>query len=243
MNNQQTPTVQWQGIAAAVFATTLLMAPAMSQAGRPLATEDADILAENECEWEGFVARESSSGSPSVRGWATQVGCGLGVLSSQVALGYGRSRANSEPATQELAISGKTGLLERTDTQPLGITLAWAIGATRAQGRAFKHDATLLNLVATRAIGDDLKLHANLGWARSEETRQSATTWNLAAELSVNSALDLGAEVYGDDRNKPAVGVGARWHLNEQLSLNASYAVQAETPRIKLWTIGFKLAF
>lgn len=82
-----------------------------------------------------------------------------------------------------------------------------------------------------------------LGWARSEETRQSATTWNLAAELSVDSALDLGAEVYGDDRNKPAVGVGARWHLNEQLSLNASYAVQSETPRIKLWTIGFKLAF
>jgi hypothetical protein len=31
--------------------------------------------------------------------------------------------------------------------------------------------------------------------------------------------------------------------MMERFSVDASYSVQRETPRIKLWTVGFKLAF
>jgi hypothetical protein len=229
-------------------ATTLAVAtmaalPATSQAGRPFATEDADILAQDECEWEGFVARERASGRPDVRGGATQLGCGLGVALMQLALAYGRSSVSDEGTTQDAVLLGKFGILERGDEQPLGLTLAWAVGGAKLPGDAFRHDFSQFNLVATRAVGDALKLHANLGLLRFEATRDDAVTWNMAAELSVTSTLDVGAEFYGEDGAKPYRGLGARWHLNEALSVNASYALQSVRPSVKLWTVGFKLSF
>lgn len=231
-------------LAATILAAAALAAlPTASQAGRPFATEDADILAQDECEWEGFFARERSSGSPTGRGWATQLGCGLGVASTQIALAYGRSSGSGEGTTQDLVLLGKTGILERNDEQPLGLTLAWAIGGVKLPGDAFRHELSQLNLVATRAVGDVLKLHANLGWLRSEASRDDAVTWNLAAEMSVTSNLDIGAEFYGEDGAKPYRGLGARWHLSEALSVNASYAMQPVSPNVKHWTVGFKLSF
>jgi hypothetical protein len=55
--------------------------------------------------------------------------------------------------------------------------------------------------------------------------------------------VDLMGEVYGDDRAKPWAGIGARWTASDTLSLNASWAMQNETPRVRLWTLGFKVAF
>jgi long-subunit fatty acid transport protein len=49
--------------------------------------------------------------------------------------------------------------------------------------------------------------------------------------------------VYGDDRNKPWLGIGARWTLSKAWSVNASYAVNRETPRTSAASVGFKFAF
>ena len=224
-----------------LLASALLAACALPvHAGRPLATEDADTLEAGACEWESFAGRESARGTPSARAWATQVGCGVGHR-AQVALAYGEARSGGlkVPAW---TLGGKLGLVPRADGAT-GLTLAWALGAEKAPGDSLKHETSLLNLVATREVAGDVLVHLNLGWTRSESARQNATLWNAAVEGPVGHGVDLMAEVYGDDRSKPWVGTGIRWTLADNFSMNASYAVQTESVRVKLWTVGFKLAF
>lgn len=222
-------------------AAALLCSAITCHAGRPLATEDADILDQKEREWESFVARETSTGNPATEGWTTQVGCGVGY-STQLALAYSRARSAGLSA-KGLALVGKTGLIERKD-DAMGLTLAWALGREKAPGSSsFKHELSHLNLVATKEIAKSLTAHANLGWVHSKTARASSTTWNLAAEYCLASGVDVMGEIYDDDRTKPWLGTGVRWQATRQFSADASYSVRRETPRIKLWTVGFKLAF
>lgn len=183
------------------LAATLLCRGFACQAGRPLATEDTDILDQKECEWESFAARETSAGSPAVAGWTTQVGCGVGYL-TQLAPAYSRAGPAGLKA-QGLTLVGKTGLIERKD-DARGLPLAWALGREKAPGSSsFKHELSHLNLVATKEIAKSLTAHANLGWVRSKTARASCTTWNLAAEYSLASGVDVMGEIYDDDRPSP----------------------------------------
>lgn len=218
--------------------TALVTLPA--HAGRPLATEDADVLDAGSCEWESFAAHTRVSGEAAVRAWATQLGCGVGWR-TQVALAYSRARSDGGTESGWL-LGGKTGLRPREDDR-LGLTLAWGLAAAREPGRSMEHELSYLNLVATRSFVEGLTGHANLGWLRSESAGNSTTTWNLALEKALGQGVELMGEVYGDDRTRPWLGLGGRWAASERLSLNASWATQHESPRQRLVTLGFKLAF
>lgn len=221
-------------------AALLLLAASASQAGRPLVTEDADVLDQGSCELEGFAARITENGAPRTDGWTAQAGCGIG-LGSQVAVAYSHARSDGLSA-EALNLIGKTRLVARQDGTT-GVTLAWAIGGARESGGSFRHELSQLNLVATRTLAPQWTGHANLGWLRSESQRLNTTTWNLAAEWAAGGGVDLMGEVFGDDRSKPWYGVGLRWALSERASLNASHAVHTESPRARLTTLGFKFAF
>lgn len=223
---------------AALFAPALLCTALACQAARPLATEDSDVLAAGDCEWESFVARETLLNSPSVDGWATQGVCGVGFI-SQVGLAYGRAKSEG-PAVQSVALVGKTALIQR-EHDGLGLALAWAVGGARDPDASFKYQFTLLNLAASKQVAETLTFYANLGWVRSRSA--GTTTWNLAAELALDIGIGLAVEAYGFDRGKPWLGAGVRWNATEQLSFNASYALHSETQHGKLLTVGFKLAF
>jgi len=69
-------------IATALLACT---APLLCQAGRPLQTEDAGILEAKTCEVERVKGRERTTGAPSKRETALQLGYGVGA-NSQLAL-------------------------------------------------------------------------------------------------------------------------------------------------------------
>lgn len=209
-------------------------------AGRPLATEDADYLDSGKCEAEGFVAQVKPSGLVSTNGWTLQGSCGIG-LRTQVALAYSHSRSDGASGSG-LLLGGKTGIITR-EGDGLGLTLAWGIVASKARGGSMEHELTYLNGVATRELSPGWTGHANLGWVRSESAGTSSTTWNLAIERALGDGVDLMGEVYGDDRAKPWAGIGARWSASDKLSLNASWAMHNETPRVRLWTLGFKVAF
>lgn len=169
------------------------------------------------------------------------MGCGIGHA-TQLALAYSRARSAGLEA-QGLTLVGKTGLIERKD-ETMGLTLAWALGSEKAPGSSsFRHETSQLNLVAAMELAEHVTVFANLGWVHSKAARASSTTWNLAAEYALASGVDLLAEVYGDDRTKPWLGTGVRWRLTPQLNINASYSVQRETPRTKLWTVGVNLGF
>lgn len=222
-------------------AAALLCSAIACHAGRPLATEDTDILDQKECEWESFVAHETSGANSGVDGGTTQIGCGLGY-STQLALAYSRARSAGLSA-QGLSLVGKIGLIERKD-DAMGLTLAWTLGSEKAPGSSsFKHEVSQLILVATMELAESLTTHANLGWIHTKTARASSTTWNLAAEYALAVGCDSMAEVYGDDRTKPWLGAGIRWAVTQQFSVNASYSVQRETARSQLWTVGFNLGF
>jgi hypothetical protein len=211
-----------------------------AQAGRPLATEDADFLSRGQCEAEGFVARASASGEPATRGWTLQGSCGIG-LDTQLALAASRSRSDGVTGSG-LLFGGKTGLLPR-EGDGLGLTLAWGMAGAKAPGGSMEHELSSLNLVATRELSPSWTGHANLGWLRSESADASSTTWNLAIEKSLGHGVELMGEVYGDDRSGEWLGLGVRWAASDKLSLNASWATQNDSPRARLWTLGFKFAF
>ncbi len=223
-----------------LIGAALLALAGTAHAGRPLATEDADYLEQRKCEAEGFYSQIKPSGFDAVKGWALQGACGIGA-NTQVALAYSRARSGDETA-QGLLLGGKTGIMTRSG-DGLGLTLAWGLTGVKSSGSSFEHELTYLNLVATREIAPRWTAHANLGWVRSESADTDSTTWNLAIEKALGNGLEVMGEVYGDDRTKPWVGAGLRWAASNQLSLNASVAVQNDTPNLRLWTVGFKYLF
>lgn len=225
-----------------VHKTLGLMALALAgtaHAARPLSTEDSDALTRGDCEWESVATQARATGVDSARGWSTQLGCGVGA-GTQLAAAYGQLRQGDDK-TRTLALSGKTQLRAREDDST-GVTLAYCLAGSRPQGEAFRTDSSLLNLVLTRASGT-VTWHANLGWQRDRAAHQNSATWALAVETSVAEGWDLGVETFGDDRARPWVNSGLRWAASDKLSLNASYGVQWDEPRVKLLTVGVKLAF
>ena len=110
-------------------------------------------------------------------------------------------------------------------------------------GGSFRHEGSFLTLVATRELAPGWTGHANLGWVHGQEAGRSSTTWNLAAERGIGHGVELMGEVYGDDRTRAWLGAGIRWAASGNFSLNASAAVQRESPRVRQFTIGFKLGF
>jgi len=213
----------------------LMLAGAMSaQAGRPLQTEDADILASQSCELEWVDARMHQSGVPNIHAWTGQLGCGFG-LQSQAALALGRSEG-----AQTLQLGGKTALLLREARAP-GLTLAWGAQWQRAEGQGWQYELGVLNLVLSQALGERLTGHANLGWSRSHGL--DARSWNLALEYAAGAGVDLLGEWYGDGRSKPWLALGLRWTLGPSWSVHAALAEQAGPLRLRQSTLGVKLTF
>ena len=221
----------------AILACTVSMLSA--HAGRPLATEDAGFLERGECEWESFAARATERESSAVQTLSTQVGCGVGA-NMQFALAVQRETADGQSANA-LALGGKIGLIQQGEKP--GLTLAWGINAVKTPDESMKHDGTMLNLVLSHELVKDLTGHANLGWVHSQTERRTARTWNLAAEYALGNGVDVMAEYYGAQYDKPWVGAGVRYAPTDKLSFDASYSVQSGEAKAKLWTIGFKLAF
>ncbi|EHR72996.1 hypothetical protein BurJ1DRAFT_4197 [Burkholderiales bacterium JOSHI_001] len=216
----------------------VLAAPA--HAGRPFSTEDTGVLEPRDCEWEGFSARLKSPGADTARALSTQLACGLG-LRTQLGLAYGQAKAGGDTA-RSLGLNGKTRL-GGDSKAPLQWTLAWGAAALKEPGSSFKFDTVYANLVASQVYGNGWTAHANLGTAHSRLGHQASTTWALAAEKAVGAGVDLGAELYGDDRSEPWVGLGVRWAASDAISVNASWARQGGSNGARLVSAGFKLAF
>lgn len=213
--------------------------PCTGQAARPLATEDAGVLARGECEWESMAGRQSSS-EPVSRAWSTQIGCGIGA-DTQLALGHGRSHGagNHEHA---VTLGGKTGLIDGGETGP-ALTLAYGINLLRASDTGFQLDNEAVTLVISTPIATGTTFHANLGWLRDRSDHQNSTSWNLGLETQVSETVEAGCEWYGDDHRRPWGGLGLRWSLTEHFSLNTGLAARAGKGAERQVTVGAKLGF
>jgi hypothetical protein len=209
-------------------------------AGRPLATEDAGVLGQGECEVESYAGRVTSRDGTRVSTRWAQFGCGAG-RNTQLALGAGTEKSDGEQ-TRIAALTGKTFLRELTDEQA-GITLAYALFGAQEPGNSFRHEATELKGVASVPHGGWL-LHANLGGHYSHESRSYSTVWGLAVERpGAFGPLDLMAEIFGDSHSAHWVQVAARWAvLPKRVYLDASWGVQSDSARSRQITVGLKIA-
>jgi hypothetical protein len=211
-----------------------------AHAGRPLATEDAGVLGRSECESESFAARTSVEGSDSASTQSTQLACGLG-FGSQAQLAFARQTA-ADARAQALTLGGKTQLVDRPD-DAWGLTLAWNVVALRPSGGAFTHDSSSLNFAFTTRLRPSLTGHANVGGTRSQNPKQWAATWNLALEYDLGRGVDLLAETYGREREKPWAGAALRYAIAERVFVDASFSRQAGPAKARLVTVGARLGF
>jgi hypothetical protein len=207
-------------------------------AGRPLATEDAGTLSVGECEIESFAGRMHG---PSANVQWAQAGCGVG-FHTQLAIGAGRERAGDERGTSA-AIAGKTFVRELTEDQA-GFAVAYTLGGERRQADGFRHETTEFRGVASLPQGDWV-FHANLGWQREHAAHRTSSLFGFAVErIGAFGAIDLMAEIFGDDREASWTQFGIRWTVvPERFSIDASWGVQLASQRSRQTTLGFKFAF
>ncbi len=211
-----------------------------SMAGRPFTTEDAEVIDKQACEVEAYSSYAESRAPARQTGVWAQVNCGLGG-GTQFGFGTGQARAGGV-TLRGAALAGKTLLYEPSD-HGLHITIAYSLGARRAPGTAWKIDSSSVAMVATLPSGTQTHWHANLGVTRDKIEHLSSTTFALAWERSVSDTVTVGAEAYGTDREAARLGVVARWSVLQQLSLDASYAVQTNSLRERQATLGLKYSW
>jgi hypothetical protein len=211
-----------------------------AQANRPLNTDTADVIQQGRCQFEPYVANTRSSGTPSLRSSILQLNCGV-PHDTQLGVAYGRS-SSAGRSDEAVSVAGKTNLVELKAGQT-GIALAYGLGAAKDDSSGWKHEASWAYLIATRSLREDLLAHANLGGSRSQSARRDSTTWALALEWAAAPQFDLSAEAYGDDRTKPWLATGMHWVIKDNFSVNASFGMQAEHPRVRQLTAGFNFEF
>jgi hypothetical protein len=222
------------------IASLLVSVCTLACAGRPLVTEDAAVIEKAACEVESFAARTTERGSPSVRGTSLQLACGI-VGHTQLALASATARSGGE-SERSWTFAGKTAVAESS----LGAwALAWGLAAVQPAGTSLKHETSFVNGVLTMPLNDSLKLHANLGWSRSQSDRQSRTGWSLALERNAAAGIDVMGETFANDRDKsPWIQFGLRWAaVQDRLFLDASWGRQTSSSRPTLLTVGLKAAF
>jgi hypothetical protein len=226
-----------------LFFIAALACGSAAHAGRPLQTEDADVLERGACEVEAFTARLSTVPAVS-RTRELQLGCGLG-LSTQLALATG---VESEPGERMriLALSGKTSLLQfpaAAGDSP-ALTLAYRLDWSKNTGQTWRHASSEVKLVYSAPLSDEFTLHANVGSERDQQARRSSTSWGLAVEHGGCGPVSLMAEVFGDDREASWWNAGLRWAvLQDRWFADISYGRQMASGTPRLVTIGFKLVF
>ena len=223
-----------------LLAAALACGPA--HAGRPLVTEDAGVLDQGDCEFEGIGSRLTVSGA-SARTAQLQVSCGVG-LRTQVQGALATTSLEGDRSTQAAA-GGKTSFRELTDEQA-GFTLAYSFAGSKPTDLGWRYDLTTLLAVVTVPVRKDLLAHGNLGASYSRVEQHTSAIWAGALEwLGIaGSALDAMVETFGTQRDPLWLNLGVRYAIvPDRFSVNASYGAQGGSERAKLATLGFKLNF
>jgi len=222
-------------------ALAALLSSLGAQAGRPLQTEDAGVLAATECEIEAVAERQRTDGLRA-QGSSLVFNCGLGAR-SQVGIGFARGREEGG-LTRQVQLGGKTSLWQGAGDDAAALTIAWAVSADRGDGR-WRHAGDDLALVATLPAGPGA-VHLNLAHARDVPARLRRTRWAVAYE---HVGAELGGvlvapmvEWFGNDRHRAWWNLALRATLvPERLFVDASYGRQGGGAR--LVTVGAKVTF
>lgn len=226
----------------ALCAGLLWVRPA--SAARPLATDDAGVLSRGDCEAEGYGSRLNLPGVGRESTASMQLSCGLGS-DAQIAAGYGHSTRSDDQngnRHEALATAGKLRVVGGDDAPASFALSAGSVMGRTGSGR-FQFDSIYATGVLSGELTERITGHVNVGSSHSRATHVNSTTWNLAIELALQKGLDVGAEWYGDDRSPAWLGFGVRYAATETLTFGASVAVQSDSLRQRLVSLGVTLGF
>jgi hypothetical protein len=208
MNSIFTPVAcAWPDKRAALLAASALLSTT-AWAGRPLATDDATILAPGDCQVETWHQH-----SGPLREWWAMPACRFGGW--ELAAGKGQSN--------NAVLQAKT-VLRSLNANGWGLGLAVAT----QHGMARQHT---VNLPLTMSFGGDaLLVHLNGGWLRQPGAPGRAT-WSFGSELAFAPRWSASVESYGSHHRPPTRQAGLRYTLVEgRLDLDASVAKTSGAP-------------
>ncbi len=221
-----------------LFAALVVCLMANGASAGPRVTETADALPARDCELEAGVARDRSSGVPSLRGTEVGFGCGVGA-GTQVNASWVRESSEGAHASG-YGLLGKTTLV-MPEAGRTGWGLAYGIAAARNGSGSLSWQEAAVSLVATREWAGSWLLHANLGVGRERESGQNSTRWSLGVEST--DTLALAVDGFGDDRSRPWVSGGVGYSWDGGFSASVRLAQQFEQPRLRRVTLALKLVF
>lgn len=221
---------------ATTLASVLICNVALADA--PLVSETADVTPGDACQVEVATVRARASGRAAINSQDVLGSCGVQGR-HQIALGYTRERSEG------VSVNALRTFVKTTISAPeegrFGYGLRLGFDANRAPGGSWRNGGLELLGVMTREVAPSVLFHANLGHVWDRNNRQGTTLWSLGIETATDTTV--AADFFGDDRSRPWVSAGIGSKLGRGYSVNASVAVQFESPRQTQWTLGAKIEF
>ncbi len=207
-------------------------------ADHPMVSETADALPRGSCQVEFGRSLERARGTATTGASDVQFSCGAGAQ-SQFALGLTSSRVEGL-RTENYRAVGKTTLVAPEDGNT-GFGLRYGAGWARGQGVGTELESVTLLAVASREVHNGVLAHANLGFTR--DRLQSLTTGLWSVGVETTGEFSVAADLYGAERSKPSVSVGAGWRASKGSFISAAVAMQTADAKTRTLSIGLKLVF
>jgi hypothetical protein len=201
---------------------------------------DSAISEVGDCQIETSFERAKKRGEADQRESAVRFGCGIGWSTElEATLARVRTGGTSE---RVLSLEAKTTLRDRQDGG-IGWALALGIDAERLAGGHWRRSEERIELEASRQFAPAWLAEAKLGTARDRAARRHSTIWALSVEHAWSEAVEVKAELGGNDRIKPFFGVGWRRTLVEDVQFKLAWATRTGTPREQRWAASLQVEF
>jgi len=207
---------------AALLATGVMAAfPVL--AGRPLITDDADVVQPAACQIESWMQRSRSEG-PSEKALWLNVACSP-VDRTELALGGARSVSGSDRGT--LTTWQVKHVIQRADDALPGLAVALADQRDRRSHRTALGDTTAIGIASFPLAGAALMAHVNAGvtraWNTDTHRYRGRGIWSSALDMGVAPRTRAAIEAYGVAGERPAWQMSLRHDvIPDRLQIDAS---------------------
>jgi hypothetical protein len=200
-----------------LIAVMLLATASSVEAGQPLVTDDAAVVAAKTCQLEAWVLSADDG-----RAYFAQPACNFsGDL--ELSIGAARVRPDADGSSSLIALQAKTVLFSLADRE-------WSFGMLAGAGRdtGAPHGSSAFQAYYAKALASwyprsDLEIDLNLGAANT----YGAGTFSLAGaalQYSISDNVQLLVEAFRDEPGRGKYQVGARFIIvPDRLEAYASY--------------------
>lgn len=220
----------------------LVAATACSWAAAEGLGTDSAVADRGECEVEAGFERSRTRGEATQRETALRFACGIG-WNTELEAALARVRSGGSSARQ-LSLEAKTSLRDWEEDGGTGWALVLGVDAERGATGGWRRSGQRLELEASRQLGAAWLAEAKLGSARDRAARRHSTIWALSIEHAWSEAVEIKAELSGDDRDKPFAALSWRRTLGiEDLQLKLTWAERLGSPREQALALSLQYEF